>query len=245
MFGCLPGHIPAGLGFLPDYRAGGLPAVPGVCVPPVVNEGTDGTPWGIDGNDKLGDCGVAGLNHGFMATAAMTGLAGSESWPSTGDVTAYYMTYTGGQDTGVVLADFLAYARREGFFGHSVQAYAPVAVHDMPSLHFTVDAYGFAYTGIRVTGRMLEEFRTGHPWGLGSFVGAPVVGGHCVPVVGFDEKALYVVTWGKVQAVSYPGWHYMATEAWAVITGEVAARGDDGRGISLAALEADLGRLNV
>ena len=60
---------------------------------------------------------------------------------------SYYLAYTGGQDSGVVLSQFLAYVRQHGFYGHSVAAYAPVAVHDVPTLCFAIDAYDFAYVG--------------------------------------------------------------------------------------------------
>jgi hypothetical protein len=36
----------------------------------------------------------------------------------------------------------------------------------------------------------------------------------------------------------------MASEAWAVMTGELVTAGDDGHGLNLAALQADLARLN-
>lgn len=228
-FGCLPGHVPVGLKELSCYCAGPLPAAPAAVPVPEIA-------WGMDGNDRYGDCGVAGINHGFMAAAMSAGV--SERWPADTDVISYYLGYTHGQDSGVVLADFLGYVRQHGFFSRTLSGYAPVAVHDIPALHFAVWAYAFAYTGIRVTQPMMTAFSAGEPWTLAAAQDTNVLGGHCVPVVGYDSGNLYCVTWGKLQPVEYAAWHYMASEAWAVIPGEFSS--GDGRGVSLAALETDL-----
>lgn len=232
--GRLPGKVPVGLRDLTFYSAGSLPKPPAsVAVPDVAN-------WTMDANTRLGCCGVAGLNHGFMCDAAMT--EESETFPSADQVAAYYLTYTDGQDTGVVLSEFLAYVRKEQFFGHTVTAFAPVAVHDVPTLQWAVAAYGFAYTGISVTQAMEQSFGNHQPWQMAT-LSSTVLGGHCVPAVGYDDQFLYVVTWGEVQAVSWPAWHAMSSEAWAVITGELVAREGDGRGVTLAALRSDLDQL--
>ena len=176
-----------------------------------------------------------------MAAAAITGE--TEAFPAAGEAVAYYLAYTGGQDTGVVLSDYLAHVRQAGYYGHTVAAYAPVTVADIPTLQFATWAYGFAYAGITVTEAMMTAFADGRPWDMAA-LDSPAAGGHCVPVTGYDDRFLYVVTWGSVQAITYPAWHRMADEAWAVLTGEIAAKGDNGRGVSLAALQADLGRLD-
>lgn len=232
MFGRLPGHVPVGLRELPHYAAGPLPKPPASVPVPAVSD------WQCLGNDRYGDCGVAGLEHLLMADAANAGVA--EGFPTEELAVDYYLEYTGGQDTGVVLADFLAHVHAAGFYGHTVSAYAPVAVRDIPTLQFAVWAYDAAYCGIAVTEQMQADFQAGRPWTLES-LDSPVVGGHCVPVVGYDSQFLYAVTWGRVQPVAYSAWHYLAEEAWAVITGELAH--GDGHGLSLQALRADLARV--
>lgn len=239
--GLNPGYKPVGLQELPFYAAGALPKAPTKVAVPTVAVQSDGTKWGMDGNDQYGDCGVAGINHGFMADASIT--AETEKFPDDQAIVDYYMTYTGGQDSGVVLADFLKYVQAKKFSdAHTITAYAPVAEHDVPTLHFAISTYGFVYTGITCTAQMQEDFQNGKPWTLES-VESEVEGGHCIPLVGYDSKYLYAVTWGGVQPIDYSAWHYMSTEAWAVITGEFVAKGGDNRGVNLAALKADLSKL--
>jgi hypothetical protein len=232
MCGRLPALMPAGLRELGYYSAGPLPAPPSSVAAPEV------TDWGMLGNDTYGDCGVAGLEHGFMADAEVT--HDTETFPDTDQAVDYYLAYTKGQDTGVVLSQYLQHVRQAGYYGHKVTAYAPVGVQDIPALHTVVAFYDFAYTGIRVTQAMQAAFQNGQPWDMETLL-SPVAGGHCIPLVGYDDRFLYAITWGQVQAITYPAWHFIAEEAWAVITGELAE--GDGRGINLAALNSDLDKL--
>lgn len=236
-FGRLPGQVPVGLRDLTYYAAGPLPKPPASVAVPAV------AAWGMLGNDTYGDCGVAGLEHGFETAAADT--AQPETFPSDQQCVEYYLTYTGGQDSGVVLSQFLAYVRQDGYYGHSVQAYAPVAVHDIPTLQFAVDAYDFAYTGINVTQAMMNAVQGNPPWPAWTLqdTQGDVIGGHCVPIVAYDDQFLTVVTWGQAQQITYPAWHAMSDEAWAVLVGEDVTAKADGHGISLPALEADLNKL--
>lgn len=233
-FGRLAAQFPAALRDLTYYSAGPLPKPPASVAAPKLA-------YGMDGNDQYGDCGVAGANHGFMSAATDTGE--TETFPTEAEIVSYYLTYTGGQDSGVVLSDFLAYVKKTGWFGHEVAAYAPVSISDIKTLEFAVNAYGFAYAGIQVTSAMENAFTAGAPWTPEDFA-TPVIGGHCVPIVGYGTDYLYCVTWGRMQAISFSAWPFMAEEAWAVLMSEVVSKGEN-HGLSLAALQADLARLTV
>lgn len=234
-YGRLPGHVPNGLRDLTWYVAGSLPVAPSEVEPPA--PGKLGN-WAMLGNDQYGDCGVAGIAHGEMCVAddvkrAQLNLTDQEA-------VQYYLTYTGGQDNGVVLADFLAYVKKTTWFTRQLGAYAPVSVTDLATLRFVINAYGYAYTGIQVTDLMEQAFSNGAPWTSAMFTQGTVQGGHCVPLVGYDETHLYCVTWGRVQAILYPGWNAIAEEAWATIWDEVPAGGLDNHGVNLKALNSDL-----
>jgi hypothetical protein len=227
-----PGTIPIGLHDLTFYAAGPLPKAPASLAVPSV------AAWGMLGNNQYGDCGVAGLEHVFMAAAADTDVTGT--FATDQQAISYYLTYTGGQDDGVVLSQYLAYVRQKGYYGQTLTAYAPVGVHDVPTLQTATWMYDATYTGIEVTEQMQTDFSNGQPWTMQS-LDSPTLGGHCVPIVGYDNQYLYVVTWGGVQAIEYSAWHYLSSEAWAVIVGELSK--GDGHGVLLAALQADLNKL--
>jgi len=235
--GKLPALIPGALRDLTYYTAGPLPqAPPSVAVPMVAD-------WGMLGNENYGDCGPAGAIHGFMAAAADTYQ--TETFPTADQVVSYYLQYTSGQDTGVVLSDFLGYVKQNGFYGHCVDAYAPVSVSDVNTLRFTIDAYDFAYVGLTVSEGMMSAAQGEPPWTwtLEEAQGASI-GGHCIILAGYDSNWLYGITWGNVVKIAYPAWNQMGDEAWALISGELTRAGTDGHGVNLPALQADLNRLN-
>lgn len=241
-FGLLPGTRPVGLHDLTYYAAGPLPKPPAKVAVPTIPAQPDGTPWGMDGNSDYGDCGVAAANHLFRAIAADT--AEQEKFPTAKQVVSYYLAYTGGEDSGVVLSDFLAHVKQGKFYGHTVAAYAPVSVSDVNTLRFAINAYG-AYVGISVTEGMMQAVQGDGPWTWTlEDASGNVEGGHCIPLLGFDSKWLYAVTWGQVIRIAYPAWHQIASEAWAVLVGEEVSAKTDGHGINLAALQADLSKIN-
>lgn len=234
--GKLPAKFPGNLNDLTYYVAGALPTPPVHVLIPNVPK------WDMLGNDKYGDCGPAGFIHGCQTDAADTKQV--EQWPTSQEVIDGYLSYTGGQDVGVVLSDFLTYTHKQpkGFCGHTVSAFAPINFTDIKTLHTAIWIFDFIYTGITVTKAMMRAAMTGQPWTL-AHINSPVVGGHCVPIVAYDDQWLYVITWGTIQKISYPMWHQVADEAWAVITGEFVKAGGDWHGISLKAIQSDLNKL--
>ena len=41
--------------------------------------------------------------------------------------------------------------------------------------------------------------------------------GHCIPAVGYDERNVYIVTWGQLKAMSWQFYNAYAEEAYAVL----------------------------
>lgn len=237
LYGRKPALIPAQVRDLTYYVAGTLPKPPAkVSVPAVAD-------WGMDGNDQYGDCGVAGFAHGTSAVASLLHNQGFKAANATQCV-QYYMKYDHNVDEGVVLSEFLKYVEQNKFFNTTLAAYAPVTINDIPTLQFAINAYGFAYVGINVTQAMEQAFGEGQPW-TAETLNSPIAGGHCIILAGYDSQYIYGVTWGSVVKIAYPTWHGMADEAWAVILGEQVSAGGDGRGVNLAALKADISKLNV
>lgn len=237
LLGRLPSQFPGTLYDLTHYVAGTLPKPPPSVAVPTVSD------WGMLSNDVVGDCGVASWEHCLMADAAITHA--TETQATAAQAKDYYFTYTGGQDSGVVLSRFLSYVRQHGYFGKTLSAYAPVAVHDVPTLQTCVNLYGTAYTGITVTAAMQQAFSTHQPWTAAVVNDGPIIGGHAVPIVGYDDSFLYLITWGGVQSITYSAWHSISSEAWALLTGEFVSANGDGRGVNLSALNADLDKLAV
>ena len=66
------------------------------------------------------------------------------------------------------------------------------------------------------------------------------VGGHAVNVVRYGRNGLTVVTWGRVQELTWSFWNRYCDEAYCILSDDFLEKGNAPNGFDLAALEADL-----
>lgn len=198
----------------------------------------DGTPYDMLGNDEVGDCTLAGVVHLRQAVAAAHGE--TETLPSAAAVVAQYFRMTGGQDAGLPEADVLQTWQAAGLFGNKIDGYAPLDHRNPDELRSVIYAFGAAYLGVVIPATAQQQFAAGEPWDLtGTSEDRQIMGGHCVPAIGYDPDHLYVVTWGKTQQVTWRWASVYLEEAWSTLTSEIAAA----NGVDLDALQADLATL--
>ena len=181
-----------------------LPPVPdhfghvGQAQPPV-----DGG-WGMLGNDRVGNCTIAGIAHAVQTWRWAT----KKAVPAfdTNSIVQQYMALSGGKDDGldpVEVADWMRKTGVEDAAGqcHKISTYAAI-----DNLHYSVIAaylYGVCGLGLGMPKTAEHQFMAGQVWDDTS--GKPV-GGHFVPLVGVNSAGnLVVVTWGRLQAMT-PAW---------------------------------------
>lgn len=228
--GRLAARRPVGLADLAVYLTDPLPAGPAEVAAP------QNVSWGMLGNDQVGDCTIAGAVHLRMANAAQTDDSG-DTYPDEQTVVDEYFMLSGGEDSGLVEADVLQTWQTGGLFGDRIAGYAPVDHRNPDELRSVVAAFGGSYLGVVVPAPAQEQFGDNQPWDLtGTSADRQIEGGHCVPVVGYDAKFAYVVTWGRVQPATWAWLAAYLEEAWAVITSEDAR-------VRLDQLQADLAAL--
>lgn len=174
-----------------------------------------GADWKMLGNDSVGDCVCADAGHALMLRSANVG-----QWrmPSTDEVLALYSAITGYDptqtdaagnnptDQGTDESVACAYMISTGFLGHKSVGTAPVAagiVDDaaLNRMKWTVQLFGTARLGVNLPDNAEAQFDANVPWAVS---GTPsIVGGHDVCVVKYDPQFAYVITWGKMQPVTY------------------------------------------
>lgn len=233
MLGKLAAVRPHGLDTLSAYSAGKLPDPP-ASVEYGGSFAHNG--WGMLGNDKVGDCTMAGAAHLVMAFNAE--VSEKDVVPSDKQVVDEYFKLSGGQDTGLNEASVLATWHRSGLWGaEKIAGYAPVEVKNLTEIHQAIAFYGGAYLGIACPESAQQQFAEGKPWTV--VPGSPIEGGHCIVAVGYDVTSLHCITWGAEIEVTYPFWERFGDECWAVLSGQYAEAGK-GPALDLASLQADL-----
>ncbi len=186
------------------------------------------TDWGMDGNDTVGDCTIAGLEHAVKCWRQMKGS------PDTGGITAQqvldlYSTYTGynpadpSTDQGANEQDVLTKAQQLGFFDRKIQGFAAIGVNATPHLNWAGANLGGLYIGIALPKSI--EAHMDDPtvvWDVadGSLSGdsAPgSLGGHCVWVVASDSTGFWFVSWGRIYKMMWWFWQTYVDEVWCLI----------------------------
>jgi hypothetical protein len=221
-----------------------LPTLPDL--PPSVNWGTKVINFGMLGNDTVGDCTIAGAGH---AEVTWTANASVEFDPSTEQIIDDYSAITGydpedpSTDQGANMLDVLKYWRQTGIVGQQITAFMSVDWKNQQEVMASVFLFGCCYIGVNLPQSAEDAFNAGQPWT--DVTDQDILGGHCVLIVGYDPKGVWLVTWAKLV---YASWAWLDTyceEAycpysradWIESQGECPAGFDDDQ------LEADLASL--
>lgn len=193
--------------------------LPATEVPAVVDYAAKVASWPMYGNNDIGDCTCAGVGHMIQA---WTAYAGSEVTLPDADILALYEKLsgynpaTGANDNGCVEQDVLQDLVDTGIDGHKVLAFAQVNIKDPAEMKAALQIFGSLYLGIQCPQSAQQQYADGQPWDY--VPGSPVEGGHCVVMQKWDEKYMYIVSWGELIPMTSAFWSNYGDEAWVVVT---------------------------
>jgi hypothetical protein len=205
----------------------------------------DGAPGGVDvispnvnGGQPGGNCGPVASAHSEMAKGAAGKLAAlgftADQWLE------LYLRYTGGQDVGVNIADWLLWLYQQKL----IDAFAPVPL-DLDKMCAAAGLFHGTLVGADLTPNDQQEFFQGIPFS-GLLPPDPTLG-HClllVTMVNSLAGPFGLGTWGKRHLATLR-WLMQCVvqnlngEAWVIVTAQDAAESN----LELAALQADLDAL--
>ena len=198
--------------------------------------------WPMYANDRLGDCTCAAAGHMIEAwTAAAKGHATeiSESSVVKAFETVKIVDPRTGEE-GAVELDVLNYWRKHGIGRHKIGAFAKVSVWDHQLIETGAATFGGLYIGLSlpVTAQQQEVWDWTHSLTGKAKPGS--WGGHAVDVVAYDSKGLTVVTWGRLQKMTWAFWDRYCDEAYCIISNDFLSAGKTPSGLDVATLQADL-----
>lgn len=202
--------------------------------------------WGMLGNDKYGDCVLAGGDHEHI----LWNKEGGKIVKFTDDTAlADYSAITGfnkndpNTDQGTDMQAAASYRLKTGLVDasgerHKIGAYVAITTGNETQLREGVYLFGSVAVGIQFPSSAMDQFNEGKPWDVVD--GASIEGGHYVPAVGYDPHYVYVVTWGKVQKMTWAFFAKYCDEALVYLSTEFMKNGKSLEGFDLAQLQADL-----
>lgn len=215
--------------------------------PPAQAHWGHGLPFGMLANDTLGDCAEAGMLH---IGQVHTDDAGGIFTPTAAGAISLYSSITGyvpgnpSSDRGSNLTDCLNYWRSTGFDGHTITAYLSVSPLNKTQAEEGIYYYGGLYTGVQLPSS--AQSQTGRVWTVttGPDAAPGSWGGHCVPVVGYDENSLWCVTWGTLQQMTWEWFQTYCDEAFIPLSQDwLNKQGQSPSHLAWGQLSADLANL--
>jgi hypothetical protein len=171
-------------------------------------------------------------------------------WPSAAEVIDAYMKYTGGQDSGVDLGEWLLW-RMSNSIGPlgPIGGFAQVSIVE-PGYSSALHIFGALYDGELISQEAMDEFEEGLPF---SSTATDWIGGHCTPTLALPNtsKAPNVpgykrlITWSEDWLATWPWWQTCREESYVIFTPEqMKAPGGIFNGVHVTQLEADIRALH-
>jgi hypothetical protein len=204
--------------------------------------------WGMMDNDTQGDCTCAAAGHMIMEWTANTG---KEVVVPDSDVLALYNHFAhGNPDAGANMLDVLKYWRKQGLDKHKIIAFAALELKNQVQAMDAVNLFGANYIGVALPDFAVPAGKDPLtiPWvvppkGAVGDAAPNQQNGHCIPAVAYDQRNLYVVTWGQLKSMSWQFYAAYAEEAFAVLSRDWINKQLGGKapsGFDLATLQKDL-----
>ena len=198
--------------------------------------------WPMYLNDRIGDCTIAAAAH---MIEAWTGEARGEAVEVTDsavlrafDRVKVVDPQTG--EEGAIELDVLRDWRKHGVGRHRIGAFAGVSIHDRELVRTAAWLFGGLYIGLVLP----ESAQWQETWDWsGSLIGPDKPGswgGHAVDVVRYGAAGLTVVTWGRLQELTWSFWEHYCDEAYCILSHDFLVGDQAPNGFDLTALRADL-----
>jgi hypothetical protein len=210
--------------------------------------------WLMLGNDKYGDCVLAGASHETMLWNKLRG--GVDVPMSTKTTLEDYSELTGfdpknpSTDNGAYMLDALKYRKATGVRDanegrHKIAAFLQLDTGNFTQAIQACYVFGAIGIGFEVPDTIWDQWDNGEYFDVVD-PNAQIIGGHYVPGVGSRNSAarITIVTWGRRWQMTKKFYETYVDEAYVMLSEEqIRADGKGIHGLDLEQLNADLAAL--
>lgn len=193
--------------------------------------------WGMNLNDKIGDCAVAGPYHEHKLWNAVTGTPFSytdtqvrNTYKVVGDYDPKQTDEQGNNptDNGCDMARVASYRRKTGLLDtkgkrHKIDAYVALEPGNWEQFRVCMWLFGAAGLGMIFYNANWDQYLAGKPWDYDPKSGQD--GGHYVPGVGDRQQNISTVTWGSLQGMTRRCYDKQVDEALGYVSKEYILKG--------------------
>lgn len=211
----------------------------------------NGAPWGMLGNDSVGDCVIAWAMHCLMLQAIEVGRTIAFSTASAlqtyTDATGYN-TADPSTDQGTDVASFMDFWKNTGILDdagnrHKISAYVRVNATNLQEIREASYLFKMPGLGIQFPDSAATQNRRGETWTV--VPGATIEGGHMIGYQAWNAIVNNMNTWNMNQPADDTFLLTYADECFAPISAEMLdEKGTDVDGFDMATLLADSAALS-
>ncbi|MBO0859240.1 MAG: hypothetical protein J2P21_12320 [Chloracidobacterium sp.] len=182
-----------------------------------------GVPTPMFGNDRYGDCVIAGRAHQTLRFELVE--QNQLIMIAEEDVTKEYFKQTGGEDIGLNVLKSLNAWRKKGWQvakqRYKIKAFAEVSPSDHEEIKRAVYLDIGVGVGLTLPKTAEEQFAAGKPWDVvnGPDSAPNSWGGHYVYIPGYTDAGPVCVTWGRKHQITWAFVDKYCDEAYAIIDG--------------------------
>jgi len=203
------------------------------------------TNWGKMKNDVLNDCTCATAGHQIMnwtANANLLKTVPDEEIIKTYTAVSGYDPQTGAKDQGAFLVEVLKYWRKNEIGGGMIDGFVVLERKNIREVMESVYMFGGCSIGLQLPATVLNKSSWVVPSMGPAGVGVPNASlSHAVPVVGYDTRFFYVVSWGGIIPMTYEFYRTYSDEAYAAVSKDwLNAQGKNPLGFDLEKMLADV-----
>jgi hypothetical protein len=202
------------------------------------------TAWGMDGNDRFGNCVICTAAHIVDCSRENEGAVNKRR---ISDASVISLTHTLGAEDGYVVLDRLKYWRNTGMWRTKIKAFTSVQAYDSDQVRSAINIFGHCDIGLQMPrawqGQSLWNTGGGSDYRKGSW------GGHSVPLFGYHQDPTLglvysLCTWGEIIFITAEALAAYCDEAYvSILPAWYAKDGKTPSGFKWAELEADLEEL--
>jgi hypothetical protein len=167
--------------------------------------------WSMGGNDRHGNCVTVAAANADLCWSA---VARGDATPIPDEEIIAQATVIGGLNGFSMLQRNKLWAK-SGLFGHRIFAFTETDPRNRLDMQVTISKFGVADVGLMLPRAWQHE----GVWdiGAGSDFTRGSWGGHCVLAAGYDVDTVTLVTWGRIQKITWAALEQYCDEAYALI----------------------------
>ena len=189
------------------------------------------TDWGVMGNDRAGNCTIVTAAHAILAWRACELMDTRRIT----DAAAIDLSEQMGAMNGFSILNRLKYWRTKGMWSDRLWAFTAVDPRSKLDHQLAITYLGASDIGLQLP----TAWRTQEIWstGIGRKYHPNSWGPHSVPLVEYDDRYAYCITWGRRQRITWEAITEYCDEAFAMIDANwLAQQGVSPPGLDLPAL---------